>query len=113
MMEGKVVIATISQADGQTKARPAIVLREMPPFDDLLLCGVSTQLHQQVHDFDEVITPGDADFGMSGLRTRSLIRLGYLVVLPIERIMGTIGAIAPERHERLLRMLGAYLVAKL
>ena len=112
-MEGNVVIGSITQADGQTKPRPTIVLREIPPFDDLLLCGISTQLHQRVPGFDEVIAPGDADFGASGLRTRSLIRLGNLVVLPRRRIIGTIGAIAPERHERLLRTLGAYLVAKL
>ncbi len=112
-MESKVVIATITQADGQRKPRPAIVLRQMPPFDDLLLCGVSTQLHQEVSGFDEVIAPGDADFQVSGLRTQSLIRLGYLVVLPIQRIVGTVGTISSERHERLLRTLSMYLTAKL
>jgi mRNA interferase MazF len=112
-LEGKVVIATITQADGQRKPRPAIVLRQMPPFDDLLLCGVSTQLNQQVPDFDDVIAPGDADFQRSGLRARSLIRLGYLSVLPIDRIAGTIGDISTERYERLLRTLSTYLLAKL
>jgi len=110
-MEGKVVIATLVQANGQRKPRPAIVLREMPPFNDLLVCGISTQLHQQVPGFDEVITPGDADFRASGLQARSLIRLGFLVALPSVRIVGTIGAIAPERHKRLLLALSTYLSA--
>jgi mRNA interferase MazF len=111
-MEGRVVIATLEQVDGQRKPRPAIVLRAMPPFGDLLVCGVSTQLHQRVPDFDEIIAQGDADFSTSNLRAASLIRLGYLVLIPMERIAGTIGAIAPERHERLLKTLSTYLTAE-
>lgn len=45
MKEGDVVIVAMPQADGTTKNRPAIVLREMPPFKDMLICGVSTQLN--------------------------------------------------------------------
>ena len=48
------VLTPIPQADGRTKNRPAVVLREMPPYSDLLVCGVSTQLDQQVGDFDEL-----------------------------------------------------------
>ncbi len=43
------------QADGVIKNRPAINLREMPPFRDVLVCGVSTQLRQAAKDFDEVM----------------------------------------------------------
>ena len=42
MKEGDVVITPVSQADGELKDRPAIFLREMPPYRDLLVCGVST-----------------------------------------------------------------------
>ena len=45
-MEGKIVLADLPQADGQVKARPAVVLRLMPPFNDFLLCGVSSQVRQ-------------------------------------------------------------------
>ncbi|HEY0077447.1 MAG TPA: hypothetical protein VGB73_02295 [Pyrinomonadaceae bacterium] len=62
MKEGDVVIVPMSQADGMVKNRLAILLREMPPFRDALICGVSTQLHQAAKDFDEIISPGDADF---------------------------------------------------
>ncbi|CAN5742983.1 hypothetical protein BH10CHL1_BH10CHL1_50020 [soil metagenome] len=77
MKEGDVILTLVPQADGQFKRRPAVILRAMPPFQDLLLCGISTQLQQQVKDFDETITPDDTDFGTSGLLAPSLIRLGF------------------------------------
>ncbi|WP_124975618.1 type II toxin-antitoxin system PemK/MazF family toxin [Aphanothece sacrum] len=92
------------------KNRPAIILREMPPYKYLLVCGISTQLHQQVPDFDEIISPSDTDFITSGLRAESLIRLGFLAVLPRRNIIGSIGSISPERHQRLLKTLGDYLI---
>ena len=110
MKEGNVVIVPLPQADGQMKNRPAIILREMPPFRDVLICGVSTQLRQAVKDFDETISRSDADFGASGLREESLIRLGFLVVIPRSKIAGAIGSITDERHKRLLERLSEYLV---
>ncbi len=86
MKEGDVILTPIPQADGQVKNRPAIILREMPPYRDVLVCGVSTQLRQQVDNFDEIISPADADFPLSGLLAESLIRLGFLAVLP-EKIL--------------------------
>jgi mRNA interferase MazF len=53
MKEGDIVLALLPQTDGQSKYRPAVVLRRMPGFGDLLVCGISTQLRQQVADFDE------------------------------------------------------------
>ena len=55
----------------------------MPPYGDLLVCGVSTQLRQRVAGFDDQIGPGDPDFRASGLKAPSLIRLGFLAVLPV------------------------------
>ncbi|MDQ3713632.1 MAG: hypothetical protein M3388_15615 [Acidobacteriota bacterium] len=42
MKEGDVILVAMPQADGTVKNRPTIVLREMPPFQDILVCGVST-----------------------------------------------------------------------
>ncbi|MGH9892371.1 MAG: type II toxin-antitoxin system PemK/MazF family toxin [bacterium] len=110
MSEGDVVLTPLPQADGQVKNRPAIILRTMPPHGDLLVCGVSTQLQHDVRDFDEVIQPGDPDFAASGLKAASLIRLGFLVVLPVSSFLGSIGSIAPERHRRLVQRLSDHLV---
>ncbi|MFN2455043.1 MAG: type II toxin-antitoxin system PemK/MazF family toxin [Pyrinomonadaceae bacterium] len=110
MKEGDVILTPVPQADGALKNRPAIILREIPPYKDFLVCGVSTQLHQQAKDFDEIISPSATDFPSSGLKSESLVRLGFLAVLPRSRIVGSIGSISPERHKRLLKTLSDYLV---
>jgi mRNA interferase MazF len=112
MKEGDVALAALPQADQQTKKRPIVVLREMPFPGDFLVCGVSRQLKQQSASFDELISPGDPDFKISGLLAPSLIRLGFLMVIPSLRIAGAIGAISPERHRRLLDNLSDYLRAE-
>lgn len=110
MKEGDVILTPLVQADGKVKNRPAIILREMPRFQDVLVCGISTQLHQEVKGFDEIISPVDEDYRASGLVAQSLIRLGYLAVLPRNKIVGVIGSITAQRHQRLLKTLSAYLV---
>lgn len=110
MQEADVVLTPIPQADGKTKNRPVILLRELPPYQDFLVCGVSTQLNQQVMGFDDIIASTDPDFITSGLRSDSLIRLGFLAVIPRKQIIGSIGKISPERHQQLLKTLSNYLV---
>ena len=110
MKEGDVILTPVPQADGTIKTRPAGILREMPLYKDFLVCGVSTQLHQRVTDFDEVISPSDADFTSSGLKSESLVRLGFLALLPSSRIAGSIGSIAAARHKNLLKTLSDYLL---
>jgi mRNA interferase MazF len=101
MTEADVALIALLQADGFTKPRPAILLRRMPPFGDWLVCGVSTQLHQEVPGFDDIIEPSHHDFRGSGLKSASLIRLGFLAVLPTDRFLGALGAISRERHTKL------------
>lgn len=109
MNEGDVVLATLPQADGRLKHRPAIVLRAMPPFDDLLVCGVSTQLQQAVAGFDDLIEPSHDDFRASGLKAASVIRLGFLAVIPAASFIGKLGGISAERHRHLLTRLSEHL----
>jgi mRNA interferase MazF len=113
MREGDVILTPLPQADGRMKNRPAVLLRELPPFGDFLACGISTQLRQTVLGFDELISKTDSDFAASGLLADSVIRLGFLAVLPPRRILGAIGRLAAERYARLLRVLSKHLVAKI
>jgi len=113
MTEADVILTPLPQADGTVKNGPALLLRELPPFGDFLACGISTQLHQAVPEFDELITKADPDFPTSGLVADSLVRLGFLAVLSRPRILGAIGRIAAEPHGRLLRNLGKHLMANL
>ena len=109
MKESDVVLTPVPQADGTVKNRPAILLREFPPYNDYLVCGVSTQLHREVKGLDEMISTSDPDFGPSSLKSESLIRLGFLAMLPRTKIAGSIGSISAERKERLLKTLANYL----
>jgi len=107
--EGDLVLTPLPQADGRIKNRPALALRRMPPFGDLLVCGISTQLQHAVTDFDEFIDPAESDFSSSGLKAASLIRLGYLAVLPPRSFLGRIGSISEQRRTRLIERLCRYL----
>jgi len=111
MKEGDVALAVLPQADQQTKKRPVVVLRKMPFPGDFLVCGISTQLQQHVAAFDELISPGDPDFKSSGFLAQSLIRLGFLMIVPHRAMVGAIGSVSPERHRRLLHALSDYLRA--
>ena len=110
MNQGDVILTPVPQANGVLKNRPAIFLREMPPYRDVLVCGISTQLHQEVQGFDEVVDQTESDFAATGLRTTSLIRLGFLAVLPRSAVIGSIGSVSSERHKRLLTRLSDYLI---
>jgi mRNA interferase MazF len=112
MKEGDVLLAALRQADGQLKDRPVLFLKRMPPFDDFLVCGVSTQVQRRVDGFDELLAQGDADFLSSGLKAASVIRLGYLAVLPRKDFKGRIGSISQTRLDRLLTTLANFLSPK-
>ncbi len=85
MKEGDVILAAVPQSDGGQKTRPAIILRELPPYRDLLVCGVSTQLHHNAKGFDEIISPQDSDFKLSGLLAKSLNKAWFFGCLPTKQ----------------------------
>ena len=61
--EGQVVLFKFPQTNQSTgKLRPALILRKLPGhYDDWLICMVSSQLTQQIPEFDEFIDTGDED----------------------------------------------------
>ena len=103
--EGDIVLAALLQVDGQYKPRPTLLLRRMPGYGDYLTCGLSSQLHQLVPEFGELVQP-DA---VNGLRVPSIIRLEYVSLLPPGRIQGYLGCIPPVLHSDLLQRLVTYL----
>ena len=111
MKEGDVLLAPLRQADGATKDRPVLSLRRMPPIGDLMVGGISTQL-QQASELDEIISPNDSEYRNSGLKAASLIRLGFLAVLPRSEFKGRIGSVSSARHARLLARLADFLRPK-
>jgi mRNA interferase MazF len=110
MTEGDVALTPLPHPDGRFKPRPAILLRRMPPFGDWLICGVSSQLQQRVLGFDELIESSHPDFGRSGLKSDSVIRLGFLTTMPADHFLGVLGVISRERHARLVERLSRFLI---
>jgi mRNA interferase MazF len=110
MRPGDVVLTLMPQADGHDKPRPAIVLAVMRPFDDLFVCGLSTQLRDETHGFDEQIRPSDADFTASGLKAPSLIRLGYVFTVMPDDVICRVGMVSHERLSRLQKRLGQHFI---
>ena len=109
MNEGDIALAPLPQADGQIKSRPVVLLRRLPPFGDFLVCGVSTQLHHRVAGFDELMAPEDIEFAATGLKAASLIRLGFLAVMPNSALLGKIGSLSSARRQRLVANLCQHL----
>lgn len=111
MSPGEVVLISLPQlGGGGPKLRPALVLADLPgPYQNLLLCGISTQLQSFQANWDELIQPGDADYPSSALHHASVIRLSYLYAADPSEIAGVIGMIDPSRLQRLRQRLSDYL----
>ena len=101
MNPGWVILSKVQQADGLLKPRPMIVLQTMPPFSDLLVVALSSQLRREVKGFDEVIDRDSDDFALSGLKAPSLIRLGLLSTVPYSDYVGRLGKVSEKRLTRL------------
>lgn len=108
--EGDIVLASLPQADGQIKMRPALVLRQVPPFNDFLLCGISSQLRHAVPGLDLIIDISHPDFQQSGLTVPSLVRTGFLTIKSSITIVGAFGSVSNETHQQLLNNLATYLL---
>jgi hypothetical protein len=88
MRPGDVLLANLPQADGRTKDRPVLCLRSVPPFGDLLVCGITTQLSNRVEDLDEIVAVKDVDFRTTGLKATSLVRVAFLAVASCMLVSG-------------------------
>lgn len=111
MKPGDVVLIRLPQGgDGPPKLRPALVLALLPgPFQNVLICGISTRLQDLQPDWDELIQPHDADYVASGLHRLSAVRLSYLYAAENGEISGAIGRIDQERLRRLRQRLAGAL----
>jgi len=113
MTPGDVVLIRLPQVGGgPPKLRPALVLGLLPgPFQNVLICGISTQLQDLQSAWDESIGPKDSDFAGSGLRRASAIRLSYLYAADARDVLGVIGRIDADRLKRLCARLAALLTS--
>lgn len=111
IQDGQIVLFSFPQTDGVAgKLRPALVLRPVPgAHSDWLVCMVSTRLHHQVTELDEVVRETDPDFSQTGLKATSLVRVGRLAVVSAELLQGAIGHLSASRLQRIRSRLGRWL----
>jgi len=111
MKPGDVVLIRFPQANLEAgKLRPALVIAIAPGrHGDLLLALISSRVHQAVPNFDEIIEPDDQDFSQTGLKVRSVIRLGRLATVEAAVIDARLGEVGGFRMVSVHRRLGAWL----
>ena len=111
---GQVVVFRFPQTDlEEGKLRPALLLGKVPgEYDDWLICMISSQTRQHIAAFDEIIQENDSDFGESGLKVTSAIRVGRLAVVSGEILIGAIGQVSSERLSRVKKHLSDWLSEK-
>lgn len=81
MKPGDVVRWTFMQGDGQRKSRPAIILSAVPPYNDWLVCAVSSQVQREVPGLDLLIDERHPDLQRMGLQIPSIVRVAQLTTL--------------------------------
>jgi mRNA interferase MazF len=111
---GQIVVFRFRQTDlEEGKLRPALLLRKLPgEYDDWLICMISSQTRQYIAGFDELVQESDTDFGESGLKVASVIRVGRLAVVSGEILLGAIGQVSNERLIRVKKHLSDWFSEK-
>ena len=111
---GQIVLFRFPQTDlEEGKFRPALLLRKLPgEYDDWLICMISSQTRRYIAGFDEMVQEKDSDFGESGLKAASIIRVGRLAVVSGEILLGAIGQVSDERLGRIKKHLSDWLSEK-
>ena len=108
---GQVALMRFPNADLMPgKPRPVLLVAPAPgPHEDWLVCMFSTQLHQAMTGFDEIIDRDASDFRSSGLRMPSVIRVARLAVVSSDLLIGALGEISEERLDRVRRTLADWI----
>jgi mRNA interferase MazF len=111
---GQVVVFRFPRTDlEEGKLRPALLLGKLPGnYDDWLICMISSQTRQHIAGSDEIIQEDDTDFGESGLKVTSVIRVGRLAVVSGEILIGAIGQVSSDRLNRAKKRLSDWLSEK-
>ena len=109
--EGQIVLFEFPKTDQVAgKLRPALIIRQLPgQYNDCLVCMISSQIYQQIPNFDEVIASNDSDFQQSGLKSSSVIRISRLAVVEGGILLGKVGQIDIKRLSRIKQKLSFWI----
>jgi len=109
MEAGEMIRWAFVQGDGHRKMRPAILLKRVPPFNDWIICAVSSQLHRFQEGLDMRLDERHPDFRSAGLSFPSIIRTAHLTTIPRQQIEGSIGRIGPATLDTIRKRLSNWI----
>ena len=96
LARGDVVLVRFPFTDlSGLKVRPALVVGQVTG-DDLILAFVSSRTARPPSPAEHHVDPSDPEFGRTGLRVASLVRLDRLVTLQRALALRRLGAIGPR-----------------
>lgn len=89
-----------------TKVRPALCLTDsIGPHQHVVLAFISSRIPDDLLDSDLVIDSNEEDFGVTGLRVSSVLRLHRLMTASTSLIKRELGMLSPAMQERVLSKL--------
>ena len=98
MIKGRVVLVPFPFDDlSSTKVRPAVCLTNpIGPHRHIILSFVTSQMPSEILDTDVVLDSSHADFGLTGLRVSSTLRLHRMMTVATSFIQRDLGELSPE-----------------
>lgn len=105
MKKGDIILASLPIGNGSYKMRPALIMGVFPPYNDCLLCGISSQIKQNIQGVAHVISKKENYFEKTGLLATSVVRLNYLGTLSNKNIAGKIGVVPRTVYTEILEKL--------
>lgn len=98
MQKGKIVLVPFPFDDlSDIKVRPAVILTEpIGEYKHVVLAFISSQVPANPFDSDIIIDAQDPDFGETGLRVSSVLRLHRLLSVTVDLVQRELGILAPS-----------------
>lgn len=108
---GQIVLFRFPQTDLILGSlRPSLLIAPIPSsYDDWLVCMISTQIHQVIPNFDEIILKTDSDFAQTRLKFESVVRLSRLAVVSEIVFVGKLGEISQTRLKKVKENLADWI----
>jgi len=99
-MKNKVVLVPFPFDDlSSQKVRPAVCLTdEIKPYGHIVLAFITSKVSTNPANTDFVINSNDADFGQTGLKVSSTVRLHRLMTISRKIIRRELGELSPNQQ---------------
>ena len=82
------------------KVRPAVCLTDpIGPYKHVVLAFITSKITEKILETDIVLSKDEVDFGYTGLRTSSALRLHRMMTVTTDIIQRELGHLSPAKQE--------------